>query len=149
MPSKSSKKSKSGRKSQKRSSVADKLGALIDSTQAVVGVIGMGYVGLPLALEFCRSGFRVIGFDTDHEKVKELNKGRSYIGHISSEDVSSLTRAGSFSATSDFSRLSEADCIMICVPTPLNEQKEPDLGYVAQTSEAITKTLRRGQLIIL
>jgi len=133
----------------KRRSVAEKLGALIDGKRALVGVIGMGYVGLPLALEFCRSGFRVLGFDTDRKKVDALNDGKSYIGHISSESVGSLSRTGLFSATSDFSRLAEADCITICVPTPLNKQREPDLGYVARTSAAIAEHLRKGQLVIL
>jgi len=149
MPSKPPKKSKRGKKTSKHSSAAEKLGNLIDTGNAIVGVIGMGYVGLPLALEFCKRGFRILGFDTDSEKVKELNKGRSYIGHIPSKDVRTFTRKGLFSATDDFSRLSEADCITICVPTPLNEQKEPDLKYVAQTSDSISWTLRKGQLIIL
>ncbi len=149
MRSKSSRKSESRRRTSKRGAVAEKLGELIDSKRALVGVIGMGYVGLPLALEFCRSGFRVLGFDTDHKKVDELNEGGSYIGHIPSENVRSFSRAGLFSATSDFSRLSETDCITICVPTPLNEQKEPDLTYVAETSAAIAKNLRKGQLVIL
>ncbi len=149
MPSKSSKKNKSRGETSKRSSAAERLGALIDAKQARVGVIGMGYVGLPLALEFCRRGFRIIGFDTDSEKVRSLNKGRSYIEHISSHDITTFSRTGLFWATDDFSHLSEADCIIICVPTPLNEQKEPDLRYVAQTTDSIAKTLRRGQLVIL
>ncbi len=147
MQSKNSRKNE--RKTRARSSVAEKLGELIDSKQAIVGVIGMGYVGLPLALEFCRSGFRVIGFDIDKKKVDNLNAGRSYIGHIPSENVRSLSQAGMFSATADFARLSEPDCITICVPTPLNQQKEPDLKYVADTSAAVAKTLRKGQLVIL
>ncbi|MBI4832433.1 MAG: nucleotide sugar dehydrogenase [Candidatus Lindowbacteria bacterium] len=122
---------------------------MIDAKKAAVGVIGMGYVGLPLALEFCRCGFRVLGFDTDRAKVESLNAGRSYIGHIPSEKVKSFSSKGRFSATSDFSRLREPDCITVCVPTPLNEQKEPDLTYVAQTAADIGKTLRRGQLVIL
>jgi UDP-N-acetyl-D-glucosamine dehydrogenase len=149
MRSKNSGSSKPRRKPVKRQSVAEKLGALIDGKRALVGVIGMGYVGLPLALEFCRSGFRVLGFDTDRKKVDALNDGKSYIGHISSESVGSLSRAGLFSATSDFSRLAEADCITICVPTPLNKQREPDLGYVARTSASIAEHLRKGQLVIL
>ena len=149
MRSKSSRKAKATKKTPRSGTVADTLGKLINAKRAVVGVIGMGYVGLPLALEFCKSGFCVIGFDTDNEKVKDLNEGRSYIGHISSTDVKSFSRASMFSATSDFSRLAEADCITICVPTPLNEQKEPYLGYVAQTAESIAQTLRKGQLIVL
>ena len=102
-----------------------------------------------MALDFCRSGFRVIGFDTDGKKVKKLNAGKSYISHISSKDIKSFVGAGLFSATSDFKRLAEADCILICVPTPLNDQKEPDIGYVARTCKDIAKTLRKGQLIVL
>jgi len=149
MPSKSSKKAKGTKKKTNRASAAPKLRERIDSRRAVIGVIGMGYVGLPLALEFCRSGFRVLGFDTDEKKIKQLNSGRSYISHIPSKDVKSLGKADLFSATSDFSRLSEPDCIAICVPTPLNAQKEPDLAYVARTSEDIANSLRRGQLVIL
>jgi len=149
MPSKNSRKTSAPRKSRKRKSIAETLGARIDAKCAQIGVIGMGYVGLPLALEFCRCGFSVLGFDNDDAKVIDLNKGRSYIGHIPSNDVKSFSRASLFSATSDFSRLSEVDCIAICVPTPLNEQKEPYLGYVTQTCESIADNLRKGQIIIL
>ncbi|GAB4336209.1 MAG: nucleotide sugar dehydrogenase [Candidatus Abyssubacteria bacterium] len=131
------------------SALASKLGTLIDQKRALVGVIGLGYVGLPLAIEFCRAGFSVLGFDTDTEKVNSLNRGKSYIGHIPSDRIREYARGGMFSATSDFSRLSEPDCITICVPTPLNRQKEPDLRYVADTSSAIATRLRKGQLIVL
>ena len=149
MPSKTSKKAKGAGKKTRGSSQAKKLRDRIDSGRAVIGVIGMGYVGLPLALEFCRAGFRVVGFDTDGKKVKKLNAGKSYISHISPKDIKSFVGAGLFSATSDFKRLAEADCIPICVPTPLNDQKEPDIGYVARTCKDIAKTLRKGQLIVL
>ncbi len=149
MRSKNSKNSKKARKRPAGASTAEKLRKRIDSKRAVIGVIGMGYVGLPLALEFCKRGFHVVGFDTDDAKVKRLNKGESYIAHISSKDVKSLGKAGLFSATSDFGRLSESDCITICVPTPLNNQKEPDIGFVAQTCKEIAKSLRAGQLIVL
>jgi UDP-N-acetyl-D-glucosamine dehydrogenase len=149
MPSRTSKKARDAGKKAHGSSQAKKLQNRIDSGRAVIGVIGMGYVGLPLALEFCRSGFRVIGFDTDDKKVKQLNGGKSYISHISAKDIKSYVEAKQFSATSDFKRLEEADCIPICVPTPLNDQKEPDIGYVASTCKDIAKTLRKGQLIIL
>jgi UDP-N-acetyl-D-glucosamine dehydrogenase len=141
--------SRSNRRDSARNTAAKKLGEMIDGKRALVGVIGMGYVGLPLALEFCRSGFRVLGFDTDRKKVDALNKGKSYIGHIPSARVQSLARGGMFSAAYDFSRLAEPDCITICVPTPLNHQKEPDLQYVAATAEAIAERLRPGQLIVL
>ncbi len=149
MPSKSSSKTKNSKNRASRISQGKKLRKRIDSGRALIGVIGMGYVGLPLALEFNRNGFRVLGFDTDDAKVKKLNAGKSYISHISSKDVKSFGRTGLFTATSDFGRLREADCILICVPTPLNEQKEPDLGYVAVTCKDIAKSLRKGQLIVL
>jgi UDP-N-acetyl-D-glucosamine dehydrogenase len=137
------------RKNNHRTPSARKLGELIDGKKALVGVIGMGYVGLPLALEFCRSGFRVLGFDTDKKKVDALNAGKSYIGHIPSTNLKTYSKSKQFSAAHDLARLSEPDCITICVPTPLNQQKEPDLKYVAATSEAIAKQLRPGQLIVL
>lgn len=152
MPSKSSRnpgKAKGRGGKRRPASTIYKLGGLIDSKRAVIGVIGMGYVGLPLALEFCRAGFHVLGFDTDKKKVKSLNSGKSYISHIPSKDVKTFGKAGLFSATFDFDRLGEADCITICVPTPLNDQKEPDLGYVARTCKDIARTLRKGQLIVL
>ncbi len=152
MPSKSSKnrdKATVGGRKRRRSLAIDGLRGRIESARAVIGVIGMGYVGLPLALEFCRSGFHVLGFDTDVKKVRQLNAGKSYISHIPSADVKAFGKSGLFSATSDFERLAEADCITICVPTPLNDQKEPDLGYVAHTCKDIAKTLRKGQLIVL
>ncbi len=137
------------RKGASRNRVAQKLGEKIDGKRALIGVIGMGYVGLPLALEFCRSGFRVLGFDTDKKKVDALNAGKSYIGHISSDNVKTFSGGGRFSSTCDFSRLAEPDCITICVPTPLNRQKEPDLQYVAATSEDVARQLRPGQLVVL
>ncbi len=117
--------------------------------QALVGVIGMGYVGLPLVRAFARAGFRVLGFDIDPVKVKALNAGRSYIKHIPSKFIRELRRAGTFEATDDLQRLDEPDCILICVPTPLTPTREPDLTYVTRTTEAIAQRLRRGQLIVL
>lgn len=114
-----------------------------------VGVIGLGYVGLPVLLRFWEVGFRVIGFDIDPRKVKQLNAGESYIRHIGCERVSPLVGSGRFEATTDFSRLAEADALLICVPTPLNAHREPDLRYVVQTADAIAGTLRAGQLICL
>jgi len=149
MPSKTSKKAKRAGKNLSGSSQAKKLQDRIESGNAIIGVIGMGYVGLPLALEFCRSDFRVLGFDIDAKKVKQLNAGKSYISHIPAKSIKSLVGGGRFSATSDFERLTEPDCIIICVPTPLNDQKEPDIGYVAGTCKDIARTLRKGQLIVL
>ncbi|MBN1381270.1 MAG: nucleotide sugar dehydrogenase [Deltaproteobacteria bacterium] len=120
----------------------------IKSKKARIGVIGMGYVGLPLVIAFCKAGFKVTGFDISKEKVQLLNEGKSYIRHI---DLTEFHRdyAESFTATADFSELAKVDCILICVPTPLNKYREPDMTYVFKTARTIAKTLRRGQLIIL
>ncbi len=116
---------------------------------AHVGVIGLGYVGLPLVREFCRGGFRVTGFDVDDTKVKALAAGRSYIKHIPSSMVREMLATGRFTATADMSKLSKPDAIIICVPTPLTRTKDPDLKFVENTAHAIAKTLRPGQLISL
>jgi len=121
----------------------------VQRKEALVGIIGMGYVGLPLVRAFARAGFRVLGFDIDPKKVKALNAGRSYIEHIPSKFIRDLRRAGTFEATDDLQRLDEPDCILICVPTPLTPTREPDLTYVRRTAEAIAQRLRRGQLIVL
>jgi UDP-N-acetyl-D-glucosamine dehydrogenase len=120
----------------------------INNKSAVVAVIGMGYVGLPLTLRFSESGFRVIGLDIDTAKVDKLNRGESYIRHIPATAVAAA-RANGFSATSDFSRLREADAIIICVPTPLNRYREPDLSFVLNTTDAIVPHLRPGQIVCL
>jgi UDP-N-acetyl-D-glucosamine dehydrogenase len=121
----------------------------IQRKKALVGVIGLGYVGLPLVREFTRGGMRVLGFDIDEGKVKALKAGRSYIEHIPSSTVREMVKGGRFEATSDFDRLKEADCILICVPTPLTKQREPDMSYIEKTSDAIAKRLRKGQLVVL
>ncbi len=121
----------------------------IESKDATVGVIGMGYVGLPLVREFCRAGFRVTGFDIDGAKITKLNAGQSYIKHIPSDMVARLVRSGQFSATEDFARLRDADAIIICVPTPLDKSREPDLTAVLDTTRTIAATLRPGQLVVL
>jgi len=121
----------------------------IEGKQAVVGIIGMGYVGLPLALAFDRAGFRVLGFDVDPVKVRKLNRGESYLKHIGTGRVTLMARRGKFQATGDFKRLREADAIAICVPTPLTEMKEPDLSFVVSSAEQVAATLRRGQLVVL
>ena len=122
--------------------------ARIDSRTAQVGVIGLGYVGLPLARSFCRNGFRVIGFDTDNAKVKRLSRGKSYIGHIDDQTIGDMIQSG-FSPTSDFDRLADADAILICVPTPLTEARDPDLQYVIKSAQAIVERVRIGQLVVL
>ncbi|MDP2376269.1 NAD(P)-binding domain-containing protein, partial [Reyranella sp.] len=116
---------------------------------ATIAVIGLGYVGLPLACTVARKGFSVLGFDIDAMKIDQLNAGNSYISHISADEISELRKAGRLAATGDFSRIAEADAIILCVPTPLTRQREPDLAFVVQTTEAIAPHLRRGQLIVL
>jgi len=121
----------------------------IDDRTARIGIIGLGYVGLPLVIRFCEENFRVIGFDIDRIKVDSLNQGKSYIKHISSDRISSLRKAGVFRASSDYSKLNEVDAILICVPTPLDKNKEPDMSFIEDTSDEIAKFIRRGHLISL
>jgi len=121
----------------------------IKNRQAVIGVIGLGYVGLPLVIRFAEEGFRVLGFDIDPRKVDKLNRGRSYIRHIPGEKIAKLTRSGRVEATTKYARLKEPDAVLICVPTPLNKNKEPDMSYIEVTSDEIAKYLRRGQLVSL
>ncbi|MCL0030312.1 nucleotide sugar dehydrogenase [Thermodesulfovibrionales bacterium] len=125
----------------------NKLISKIKSKDAQIGIIGLGYVGLPLVKRFCEEGFRVIGFDTDPKKVEQLNKGKSYIKHIPSSVLSSFMPL--FSATTDMERLALVDGIIICVPTPLTDKREPDMQYVENTAQAIATTLRPGQIISL
>jgi UDP-N-acetyl-D-glucosamine dehydrogenase len=125
-----------------------KLLAGIEARTARVGIIGLGYVGLPLARAFATAGYPVLGFDTDPAKVAKLTNGESYIGHITAESVATM-KANGFEATNQFDRLAEADAIIICVPTPLTEARDPDLGYVVASTRAIAATLRPGQLIVL
>jgi len=145
--------------------VADRRGAACDRTKerrmlnaliekisrkkALVGVIGLGYVGLPLAREFARAGVKVLGFDVDTAKVKALSAGRSYIEHIPASAIKEMLRSKRFAATTDFKQLRKCDCILICVPTPLTRMREPDLSYVRDTADAIAATLRPGQLVVL
>ncbi len=117
--------------------------------EVVVGVIGLGYVGLPLVLRFCEVGYKVLGFDVDSGKVTMLKKGKSYIKSISGSLISQHIRNGNLEVTDQFARLNEPDCILICVPTPLTEKKEPDLQYIEKTTDSIRSCLRKGQLIVL
>jgi UDP-N-acetyl-D-glucosamine dehydrogenase len=121
----------------------------IETNTAVVGVIGLGYVGLPLMRAFNSAGFRVVGFDVDQRKVDALHKGENYLKHLGAEYVKQMVGSGKFDATVDFSRLGECDAVISCVPTPLGRHLEPDLSYVEQTAVDVAKTLRRGQLIVL
>src|SRR5215467_13303270 len=121
----------------------------IRSHRAKVGVIGLGYVGLPLVLRFGEEHFSILGFDVDTEKVRKLNAGESYIRHIDGARLLNLRKEKQFEATTDFSRLAEADAIIICVPTPLTAKKDPDLQYIEKTADSIQATLRKGQVISL
>ena len=122
--------------------------AILDKS-ARIGVIGLGYVGLPLIRAFIAAGYRTLGFDVDQAKVDRLLKGQSYIAHIPAEWISRCVAEKRFEPTSDMRRLAEADCILICVPTPLSESRDPDLSYVEGTARQIAATLRPGQLIVL
>jgi UDP-N-acetyl-D-glucosamine dehydrogenase len=126
-----------------------RLAELIRTKQALVGVIGLGYVGLPLIRAFTAAGFRCLGFDTDKTKVDKLSAGESYIRHIDSAALAKLVRENTFEPTANMARLGEADCIVICVPTPLTESRDPDLSYIDSTAQAIAKSLRPGQLVVL
>ena len=117
--------------------------------QLKVAIIGCGYVGLPLALRFAEAGHKVTGFDTDPDKVNMLNAGRSYIEHIPQTKIQQFVNSRHFAATTDFARLIEMDAILICVPTPLDERREPDLSYVEQTAISIQPHLQKGQLVVL
>jgi UDP-N-acetyl-D-glucosamine dehydrogenase len=121
----------------------------IESNKAVVGVIGLGYVGLPLLAAFHRAGFPTLGFDVDPNKINALKKGESYLKHLGPELVSGLHKGAKFDATADFGRMGEADVLISCVPTPLGKHLEPDLSYVEKTADDIAKTLRPGQLVVL
>ncbi|QDT12290.1 nucleotide sugar dehydrogenase [Stieleria marina] len=128
---------------------ASKLNELVDSHQAKIAVVGLGYVGLPLALAYSGDGYRTTGFDIDDKKVDAINSGKSYIKHIDGELIRDQVKAGALSATTDFSTLKEMDAIILCVPTPLDHHFEPDLSYVISTIEAILPHLRSGQTISL
>jgi UDP-N-acetyl-D-glucosamine dehydrogenase len=128
--------------------IADLISATT-SRRAKVGVIGLGYVGIPLALVAAKAGFQVLGFDIDETRVAQLNRGESFIKHISPEAIGRAVESGKFEATADFGRLSEPDAILICVPTPLTRHREPDLSFVENTARVIAPRLRRGQLIVL
>jgi UDP-N-acetyl-D-glucosamine dehydrogenase len=123
--------------------------ARFQSRQATIGIVGLGYVGIPLALTASKVGFNVVGFDIDESRVARLNRGESVIKHISGAELASVIQEGRFEATADFSRLGEPDAVLICVPTPLTKHREPDLSYVEGTSRTIAAQLRRGQLIVL
>ncbi|MFQ5786898.1 MAG: nucleotide sugar dehydrogenase [Thermodesulfobacteriota bacterium] len=121
----------------------------INSKDAVIGIVGLGYVGLPLSIEFSTQGFNVIGFDIDEKKVEKLRRGQSYVNYISKETIKAIMQNGLLQPTSDFSKLSSVDVIIICVPTPINEYREPDLSFVINTANTILKYLQKGWLVVL
>ncbi len=129
--------------------VKEDINNLIRERRARVGVVGLGYVGLPLTTEFARQGFAASGFETDANKAAQINAGQSYIGDVPSEVVKELVAAGRLRATTNFEHLKDCDAIIICVPTPLRKTKEPDVSYILAAAEEISKRLRRGQLVIL
>ncbi len=128
---------------------ANKLQSRIEAGEAVVGVVGLGYVGLPLVLTFGRAGIRVIGFDVDDSKILDLHAGRSYLKHIPSEQIAKLCEKDIFLATSSFSKVAECDAILLCVPTPLTKHREPDMIYIEGTARSIAPHLREGQIVVL
>ncbi len=129
--------------------IKEELTRLIDAKSARIGVIGLGYVGLPLIIEFCLKGFNAVGFEVDENKTGEINAGRSYIVDVTDENVKACVDNGKLTATTDFSQLEGCDVIIICVPTPLRKTKDPDMSYILTAGGEIQKYMRRGQLIIL
>lgn len=121
----------------------------VNDRSVVIGIVGLGYVGIPLALAALRQGIKVIGFDIDQKRVDDLNAGRSAIKHIPMDLIVEGAKAGRFVATTDFDRMAEPDALLIAVPTPLTKYREPDLSYVVKTTEAIAKRLRKDQLVVL
>ena len=130
------------------SATAERLKQKMETRQARIGIIGMGYVGLPLALLFSRERFRITGFDIAEDKVTTLNNGRSYIVRIAPAEIEEAHRAG-FRATSDYAEIAQMDAVIICVPTPLDEHNQPDLSYVRGTVQSIAPHVREDQLIVL
>src|SRR6267378_8183361 len=114
-----------------------------------VAVVGLGYVGLPLCLQFAKSGVAVLGLDIDPVKIKKINAGQTYIKHVPSETIQAEVKAGRFSASTDFAGLKEVEAVIICVPTPLNKNREPDISYILETGRAIAPHLRQGMLVAL
>lgn len=129
--------------------IKDQLTKSVLDKQSVIGVIGLGYVGLPLIVEFCLKGYKGIGFEVDKKKADSINAGESYIVDVSSENVQKCLATEKLSATTDFSLLAECDVIIICVPTPLRKTKDPDMSYIIAAGEEIQKYMRKGQLVIL
>jgi len=131
------------------SDLAESLRSRLADHIAIVGILGLGYVGLPLALTFIEKGFTVLGFDVDAAKAGALSRGESYIKHMDGGRLKAAAATGRLSATVDFARLAEPDALLICVPTPLTPQREPDMRYVVATARQIAAALRPGQLVVL
>jgi UDP-N-acetyl-D-glucosamine dehydrogenase len=129
--------------------IVDDLISCVSVRNYTIGIIGLGYVGIPLALTACKAGFPVIGFDIDAPRVAQINRGESFIKHIPTTAINDAVKDGRFIATTDFDRLKDVDAIIIAVPTPLSKQREPDLSYVESTAEAIAPRLRKGHLVVL
>ena len=121
----------------------------IQNKTLIMGVCGLGYVGLPLAVDKAKHGFRTIGFDVSQGKVDQVNAGKNYIGDVADADLKALVESGMLSATTDFSRVAEVDFIAICVPTPLDAHQQPDISYVRSSAEAIAKHMRPGCMVVL
>src|SRR5690554_4384607 len=116
---------------------------------ATLGVVGLGYVGLPLAVEKAKAGFKTIGFDVQEEKVDMVNEGKNYIGDVVNADLEEIVKSGLFSATTDYSQVASADCVCICVPTPLDDYQQPDTSYVVSSAKSIVPYMHKDMLIIL
>ena len=127
----------------------EKLLKKIKSRELTVGVIGLGYVGLPLAVEKAKAGFKTIGFDVQKEKVDLVNLGHNYIGDVVDSDLKKLVNAGALSATTDFSFVKEVDFIAICVPTPLDKHQQPDISYVRDSTKEVAKYLTKETMVVL
>ena len=121
----------------------------IENHEMVIGVVGLGYVGLPLAVEKAKAGFRTIGFDVQREKVEQVNRGENYIGDVVDADLKKIVAAGTLSATSDFSFIRDVDFIAVCVPTPLDEHQEPNLEYIESSGREIAEYLTPGTVVVL
>ena len=130
-------------------SMKETLLSKIDNREIVVGVVGLGYVGLPLAVEKAKAGFKTIGFDVQSQKVKMVNDGHNYIGDVVDSDLNNLVKAGKLQATTDFSFVKDVDFIAICVPTPLNAHQEPDISFVKSSAEEISKYLKPNTMVVL
>ena len=130
-------------------SLIDELEKKIKDKKTKIGIIGMGYIGIPLGLEFAGTGFSVTGFDKDSARVKEINSGKQVIKHIPAKSMNEFVKKNNGSSTTEFSEIRDMDCLIICVPTPLDEHEQPDMSYIESASKEIGKNLRKGQLIVL